>query len=344
MGNLLGTYATADVHSQFSSDSDFIVQATTPGAASNGVTVSVVNDPNVTAGNETVAYNGATLTVHIQAGETTAAQVVKAINNAGLPFQATVDPLDTGTGRGLVDANASAQTQGGSGSGLDLANGLQIVNDNQTYTIDTSKCKTVEDLLNAINGAGAGVQAQINPDKNGLEISSLLSGCDFSVGENGGQTASELGLRTFTTSTSLSSLNHGAGVQAYAGDPAGGIPANDFTITASDGSQYAISVAGLNTVGDVIDQIDSACGGKVEAQLTSTGNGIELVDTAGGGGNLTVTANSMSSAAAQLGLIPSGQQTPLRLIPPRTPRRRSPGAKPMAICNSPPSNPVAAAM
>ena len=44
---------------------------------------------------------------------------------------------------------------------------MQIVNDGQTYSVNLANCKTVEDVLNAINGSGAGVLAQINSTKTG---------------------------------------------------------------------------------------------------------------------------------------------------------------------------------
>jgi flagellar hook-associated protein 3 len=322
VSDILGVRATASVHSTTGSDADFIVSASTVGPTAsdgtslNGVTVSMVNDPSVTAGNETAVYTPGwpgSLVVHIQAGATTAAQVVTAINNAtydgeSLPFQAQLNPLNSGTGQGVVDVNATAQTQGGSGMGLDLGSGLQIVNGGQTYTIDLSGCKTVQDVLNALNGSGAGVLAQINQSQNGIQVQSRISGSDFTIGENGGQTATQLGIRTLTSDTSLSSFDYGGGVQAYAGDPANGVPANDFTITRSDGSQFGVSVAGLTTVGQVIDAINNV-GGSVQAELASYGNGIVLTDSDPGGGTIGVTANPMSSAAEELGLVPSGQTT-----------------------------------
>jgi len=41
--------------------------------------------------------------------------------------------------------------------------------------------------------------------------------------------------------------------------------------------------------------------------LATTGNGIQLFDESGAVGNITVTSNSMSTAASDLGLVPSGQ-------------------------------------
>ena len=73
---------------------------------------------------------------------------------------------------------------------------------------------TIEDLLNAINGSGADVLASINAAGTGIDVRSRLSGAEFSIGENGGTTATQLGIRTLTESTALAALNHGAGVDS----------------------------------------------------------------------------------------------------------------------------------
>ena len=176
--NVLGTCATAYVHSTSGSDAGFIVQAKTAGSAAadgttlNGVKVDLVNDPYVAAGQEMALFSPGssgqpgTVVVYIKAGVTTAAQVVNAINKAtSIPFQAQLDPLNTGTGQGVVATGILAQSQGGSGTNFDQTSGMQIVNDGQTYTVNLANCKTVEDVLNAINGSGAGVLAQINSDQ-----------------------------------------------------------------------------------------------------------------------------------------------------------------------------------
>ena len=92
-------------------DAQVVVAAVTPGAAFDDVTIQYVNDAGVTAGAETVVYDDSdpqnkTLTVHISAGESTAANVVDAINNDG-----TVGPLfsaslpDGGDGSGTVNVD-----------------------------------------------------------------------------------------------------------------------------------------------------------------------------------------------------------------------------------------------
>ena len=143
-----------------------MLSASQNGLAFNNVHVVFKNDG--AAGSETATYDTTnpadkTLTVHIPAGQTTAAQVVAAINAQGT-FQATVDYRDESNsskaGFGTVSATDFGQvTTGGTGQSLDTGSGLIISNGGQSVTLDTSGAKTVEDLLNLINGAGVGVVA-----------------------------------------------------------------------------------------------------------------------------------------------------------------------------------------
>jgi flagellar hook-associated protein 3 FlgL len=184
------------------------------------------------------------------------------------------------------------------GSGLDPA-GFVITNGSVSKTITPPAGGDVESLLNAINGAGLGVVAQINSSGTGINVFNSVQGTDMTIGENGGSTATELGIRTFSGSTSLSQLNNGQGVGTA---PSGG---GDFTITASSGSSFTVSISGAKTVQDVINDINTAAGSAgvgVSASLATSGNGIDLTDTTGGSGAFSLTAINDSEAAADLGL------------------------------------------
>src|SRR5204863_6463371 len=133
-------------------------------------------------------------------------------------------------------------TADGSGIEPDLTSGLQIVNGGGTYTVDLSTAKTVGDVVNLLNASPAGVVAQINAAGTGLTIQSKISGGDFSIGENGGQTATQLGIRTFTGGALLSGLNHGTGVHGNSS------AAGDFVINRKDGTKLTYSVTALTTV------------------------------------------------------------------------------------------------
>ena len=428
IADLLGAPAKAVVHSA-GSDNDVLFQSAANGVQDNNIQISYIDDGKVAAGHEFATYTPAagaqpaTLVVDIQSGVTTAAQVVVAVRAAATPLTATLDPIDdVNGGQGVVHASATATTAGGSGTVLDQTSGLQITNDNKTYTIDLSSAKTLQDVLNAINLSPAGMNASINATGNGIDICSRLSGSSFTIGENGGTTATQLGIRTLTTTTPLNQLNFGAVVtatsssgtpsEATIGSPAadngliltsltngqqgngytvnvvdsggpvgsesisydaaaksitfhivpgsttasalvnlfqntpgardnfslaldtttgansgsgmvaltaapattsGGADAGiDFTIQRADGTTIPISIQGCQTIGDVIDKINTNADngdGLLVAQLAPSGNGIQLVDNSFGSNTLTVSDVNRSTAAESLGLIPSGAGT-----------------------------------
>jgi flagellar hook-associated protein 3 FlgL len=245
---------------------------------------------------------GGNLTIRDVSGGTTATDLEIATPAIGVGVNPVVGG-DLNPGIRLTTRLADLQP----GGPLDLTSGLRIQNGGTTYTIDTSTAQTVEELLNVINGSGAGVLAQIAPSGDRLIVRSLLSGADFSIGENGGSTATQLGLRSFSASTSLSELNYGNGVNAIAGP--------DFTIHRKDGTDLAIDVSSATTIGDVIDLINNDAANQdlatqVIARLSTLGNGIELFDgNIIGTDTLSITAAFGSNAAIELGLIPSGSST-----------------------------------
>ena len=79
-----------------------------------------------------------------------------------------------------------------------------------------STAETVDELLNLFNGAELGLLAEINAAGNGINVRSRLSGADFTIGENGGTTATQLGIRTYTGATELADFNRGVGVPTTA--------------------------------------------------------------------------------------------------------------------------------
>ncbi|HEY5315380.1 MAG TPA: hypothetical protein VIK18_22810, partial [Pirellulales bacterium] len=253
-----------------------------------------------------------TLTVYVQSGVTTANQLVAAINAQGT-FTAGLDPAElNNNGAGTVlDSyalgGAAVQTSGGSGVNLDQTSGLQVTNGGHTYTIDISSDKTVQDLINTLNSSGAGLQAQINPGATGIEVSSALSGSQLMIGENGGSTATELGIRSLSLSTPLASLNNGQGVSSTT-SPA-------LVIQRTDGVSIPVDLTGAETVGDVINAINNnptnlASGVPVVASLATNGNGIQLTDDdPSGTQTLTVSGGTNADVGQQLGLIPASANT-----------------------------------
>jgi len=181
------------------------------------------------------------------------------------------------------------------GAGLDLAGGLKITNGTAVFDIDFSGATTVQEVVNKINASGSGALARINSAGNGIDVVNPTQGIAISVGDNGGQLAAQLGVRSLSPATSLSQLNGGRGVQTGTGA--------DVRLTDRNGTAYDIELDGAATIQDVIDRINTAAGGAVTASFSNVGNGITLTDGSGGAGSLSVQSINFSSAAADLGIL-----------------------------------------
>lgn len=182
------------------------------------------------------------------------------------------------------------------GSGINTAAGLVITNGAKTVTVSLAGVTTVEGLLNAINGSGVGALARINSDGTGIDVLNSVQGTSLTIGENGGTTAADLGIRSMTPQTALSELNGGQGVRTSANGA-------DIQVTRRNGTTFQVDLSNLNTIQDVINAINAADGGGgLTASFAASGNGIVLTDTTGGAGTLRVENLNFSKAADDLGI------------------------------------------
>jgi flagellar hook-associated protein 3 FlgL len=232
--------------------------------------------------------------------------VVNAINAQGA-FRAELDPSDTSTlplaGTGLQAVAATAVTTGGSGTNFDRTSGIVVENGGQSFTLEFNDAETVEDLLNVLNGNGAGLHAAINAAGTGIDVRSRLSGADFWIRENGGQTATQLGIL-------LTEFNHELEIPSVAG--------TDFTIVVDIGNIDAdpeieyryldVDLTGVSTVQGVLDRINNHPGnnlGNVALQASLTANNeVQIIDT--NSRPLGVRVVGASGAAEFFGLVPPG--------------------------------------
>ena len=159
------------------------------------------------------------------------------------------------------------------GAGLDLTGGLRIQAGNKAIDIDVSGAETLSDVLIAINRSDSGVHAELNEEEGRIVLRSLRSGVDYSIGENGGDTARALGIRSATEETLVSELGRGQGISL---NP----DSDDLVITRPDGVELSLDLSGVVTVDDVMDLIrdhpqnqDTL---KVVISLNEFGNGLRL--------------------------------------------------------------------
>lgn len=189
------------------------------------------------------------------------------------------------------------------GAGIDVSAGIRIRQADQVINVDLAGAETVGDLLVAINRSAADVRAEISADAQAIVIRAMREGVDYSVGENGGDVAGALGIRTARLDTPLSQLNSGLGLSLNDNGP-------ELVIHRTDGQPLAIDLDGAETIQDVLDRInnhqDNQDAPAVLAALNAVGNGITLQADAADG-PLRVQVGESSNAAVALGLVPAGQ-------------------------------------
>lgn len=257
-------------------------------AGVGGITAAV--DP--VGGGIALAGSGADNITVTESGGGTTASDLGILRTTGLG--GGVPLTGSSVGAKLTEQSALANINGGA---LDLASGLIITNGQQTATLNFSSDTTVGDLIRRINSAGVGVRAEINAAGTGIDIVNTIQGAGLTIGENGGNTAASLGIRTLGGSTRLASLNGGNGVHLATGA--------DLRITQMDGVTIDVDLDGTQTINDVIAAINAAASGAgsgLTASLATTGNGIVITDVSGGVGQTSVASLNGSTAAKDLGL------------------------------------------
>ncbi|MFV1965560.1 MAG: flagellar filament capping protein FliD, partial [Pirellulaceae bacterium] len=175
-------------------------------------------------------------------------------------------------------------------------------------SVDLSSEETVDGVIQAINGLASAITASVNEARNGILLTDTSGGTGNLIVANGDatNTADALGIavndavdsinsgslnrQTFDEQMTLDSLNQGQGIAR-----------GSFLITDSQGQVGAVNltVSGAETVGDVLELINGLSIG-VDARINETGDGILLVDTAGGSGTLNVDEAGSGTTATDL--------------------------------------------
>lgn len=176
--------------------------------------------------------------------------------------------------------------------------------------VDLSKATTVDDVLEAINGAeNVNVTASVSGDGFLLTDNTGSTTTNLVVSDvNNSGTATTLGLSTAAVGNTLTGtdinqlsddlqlaqLNDGNGVRTVSSQP-------DFQLATRDGNTFGVDISTAASIGEVIAAIDTASAGAVTA--TVNGAGLQLTDNTAGGSTFAVTALNSSNAAADLGIL-----------------------------------------
>lgn len=243
------------------------------------ITLTVDIDPTSKSGLRLTPSSGTVAVAEVNDGRTAA--------EFGIRSAAAASITGTDLNPTITLFTRVADLNGGTGIGATAGTGLRFEHAGQVRTVDLVGATTVQDVLNRIRAADPNVVAEISSTGTGLRVASRLSGATFSIGENGGTNATALGLRTLTGSTTLESLNLGAGVPD--------LVANKLSVTRRDGSSIQIDLSGSKSIQDVITKINAVDPGHLVASLKATGNGIALTDDSGAG-PLTIEDNALGQA------------------------------------------------
>ena len=204
---------------------------------------------------------------------------------------------------------------------VDLTSGIVVTQGEQSVTVDLSAATTIQDLQNIIADLDLGLRLDIADDGHSLDFVSTVAGLEFSVGENGGTTAADLGIRSFDTTTQLTDFRHGLGVLTQIGE-------DDLAVALHDGRSFTVNLDSATNVDEVVGLVNAAATAAGIANtdfqlgLASTGTGFVAVDNTTGANDFAITNANESNAAAHLGLVQNaaagntitGQDTATRRI------------------------------
>ena len=204
----------------------------------------------------------------------------------------------------------------GGGDGLGDLGSLQLTDrSGATANVNLAGAATLDDVIGLVNAAGIGVRADYNAARNGLVLVDTTGATTSNlIAANGDatNTATKLGLAASVaadqingTSLNRQVVSRNTLLDSYNGGR--GVGTGSILFTDSAGQIGSISLTSLQaeTIGDVIDAINGLSIG-VEARINDAGDGIALVDTAGGAGRLTVADNGTGTAAADLKIAGQG--------------------------------------
>src|SRR5262245_26957803 len=180
-----------------------------------------------------------------------------------------------------------------------------------TANVNLASAETLDDVIDAINSAGIGITASYNSAKNGIALTDTTGFTTSNLIAADGDatnTATKLGLAASVAADSINSgsldrqvVSNSTLLTSYNGGQ--GVASGTFKITNSAGLSRTVNLTALKpkTIGDVIDAINGLSM-NVTARINDAGDGIALVDTAGGTGTLTVADQGTGQAAADLHL------------------------------------------
>ena len=285
-----------------------------------GDVIDLINNDSENTGNLTasISADGVSLTLTDTSGGG-GTLTVTALNSSNAAEDLGILGTEQGSGvlqgtRLIAGLNTVLLKSLNGGAGISDLGSITITDRLGTLdTIDLSAAETLQDVVDAINGATPQVSATINAARNGIVITDTSGGGgNLTIADVASSTvAADLGI---AIDAAVSFVESGDRNRQYINEntllgsfgDSDGVSLGKFQITDSAGATATIDLELLSakTLGDVINAINGSAIG-VTASINGTGDGLLLTDTAGGGGTLTVQEVDNGSTAADLHILGS---------------------------------------
>lgn len=223
-----------------------------------------------TTGNVSIANGGDGKSTATKFGVATAGLVASPVNGGDLnpDLQSNTPLAKLNSGAGVAD----------------LASGIKIHNGATAVTASVATATTVNDVLTALNNAGASVTAAIDAGKKGVSVTSTVSNNSLAIEENGGATASNLGIFGDSNVLKLKTAADASYFKVYLNG-------------ASDGNSADLSLA------DIRDSINAVSGKTFSASIVDNRLNIQTTKTGTANAFAVKDTTANNGVLEQLGIL-----------------------------------------
>lgn len=202
------------------------------------------------------------------------------------------------------------------GQGVDLSELTITDRAGNGASVNLAGATTLSDIIDAINAAGTNIQAGVSSSGLGIALTDTTAAQDITGNlDVSGITAVSLGIEANVGASSV----RGANLQrqyiseaTLLEDFNGGVPRGKFKITTSTGATANVDLTqgDERTIGDVLREISTRLGDGLTARINDTGDGIVVIDTFGGAGQLKIeeSGGTVARALNILGTAKQGQE------------------------------------
>ncbi len=192
------------------------------------------------------------------------------------------------------------------GQGVDQSHLSLVDRAGTSVNVNIAAATTLTDVVDAINAAGTNIRAAVSTSGLGLTITDTTAAQDITGNLTvSGASAHALGIHKTVNASEF----RGASLQRqYVSEATQlddfnggrGVPRGKFRITNSIGQSAVVDLTQGNerTIGDVLSEISSRLGDTISARINDTGDGIVVIDHAGGPHQLKIEEEGGTTARA----------------------------------------------